>query len=194
MLRMEIRSLQQRLGVTTVMVTHDQEEALTMADRILVMDHGRLVQEGAPRDIYDRPATPFVASFIGSMNFIRDGVKKGDGLYQAGDLVLRAIDGDGAASLANESRVIIAIRPEDVMLSPQQRPNDDSVNLMLARVESMEYRGSIFRVSLRLPVSAETSVTIESDMSSEKVARLAIREHMEVPVHFPADRLRVYGI
>ena len=67
MLRGEIRQLQQRLGITTIMVTHDQEEALTMADRILVIDQGRLVQDGTPRQVYDKPATPFVAGFIGAM-------------------------------------------------------------------------------------------------------------------------------
>ncbi len=68
LLRSEVRQLQRRLGVTTLMVTHDQEEALTMADRIVVMDRGKIVQDGTPLEIYNKPATPFVASFIGSMN------------------------------------------------------------------------------------------------------------------------------
>ncbi|MCL2785128.1 MAG: ATP-binding cassette domain-containing protein [Propionibacteriaceae bacterium] len=68
-LRGEIRSIQQTLGITTVMVTHDQEEALTMADRIIVMNNAVVEQIGTPREIYDHPATPFVANFIGTMNF-----------------------------------------------------------------------------------------------------------------------------
>lgn len=72
-LRGEIRDIQRRLGVTTVMVTHDQEEALSMADRIIVMNDAAVEQIGAPRDIYDCPATPFVANFIGTMNFFRIG-------------------------------------------------------------------------------------------------------------------------
>jgi iron(III) transport system ATP-binding protein len=68
-LRGEIRSIQRELGVTTVMVTHDQEEALTMADRIIVMNRAAVEQAGTPREVYDRPATPFVANFIGAMNF-----------------------------------------------------------------------------------------------------------------------------
>ncbi|NQX66862.1 ATP-binding cassette domain-containing protein [Paenibacillus alba] len=70
-LRQEICDLQKRLGITTVMVTHDQEEALTMADRIIVMNHAEVIQIGTPKDIYDRPKTPFVADFIGTMNFMR---------------------------------------------------------------------------------------------------------------------------
>jgi iron(III) transport system ATP-binding protein len=71
-LRGEIRAIQRRLGITTIMVTHDQEEALTMADRIMVMSNAEVQQIGTPREIYDRPATPFVAGFIGTMNFYRD--------------------------------------------------------------------------------------------------------------------------
>ncbi len=69
-LRSEIRALQQRLGITTIMVTHDQEEALTMANRIVVMEGGRIVQVGTPQEIYHQPASRFVASFVGTMNFL----------------------------------------------------------------------------------------------------------------------------
>jgi iron(III) transport system ATP-binding protein len=69
-LRLEVAALQRRLGVTTIMVTHDQEEALTMADRVVVMERGRIVQAGAPREVYRTPATPFVADFVGLMNFL----------------------------------------------------------------------------------------------------------------------------
>ena len=74
-LRGEIRAIQRNLGVTTIMVTHDQEEALTMADRIIVMNNAVVEQIGTPREIYDRPATSFVANFIGTMNFYRDGAE-----------------------------------------------------------------------------------------------------------------------
>ena len=70
-LRQEIRSLHERLGVTTILVTHDQEEALSMADRIVVMNHGRIEQVGTPEEIYSTPASPFVADFIGVMNFMQ---------------------------------------------------------------------------------------------------------------------------
>src|SRR6185295_13714188 len=69
-LRHEIRALQRRLGVTTIMVTHDQEEALAMADRIVVMNHGVVEQVGTPVEVYTRPRSPFVARFVGQMNFL----------------------------------------------------------------------------------------------------------------------------
>ncbi|MFM8991469.1 MAG: ATP-binding cassette domain-containing protein, partial [Alphaproteobacteria bacterium] len=68
-LRHEVRGLQRRLGITTIMVTHDQEEALTMADRIVVMNHGTIEQVGTPQEVYGRPATPFVAAFVGTMTY-----------------------------------------------------------------------------------------------------------------------------
>ena len=68
-LRREMRDLQEKIGVTTIMVTHDQEEALTMADKIVVMNHAEIMQIGTPEEIYQRPANPFVADFIGSINF-----------------------------------------------------------------------------------------------------------------------------
>ena len=70
-LRGEIRALQQRLGVTTIMVTHDQEEALSMADRVVVMNHGPIEQVGTPREVYREPATAFVADFVGKVNVSR---------------------------------------------------------------------------------------------------------------------------
>ena len=72
-LRDEIRSVQRRLGVTTIMVTHDQEEALSMAERIVVMNHGSIEQIGTPEEIYQRPATAFVADFVGRMTFPKGG-------------------------------------------------------------------------------------------------------------------------
>src|SRR6185295_12820855 len=86
-LRGEIRALQQRLGVTTIMVTHDQEEALSMADRIVVMNAGRIEQVGSPRDIYGVPATPFVADFVGKINVL-PAVAEGGGRFRVGAVSL----------------------------------------------------------------------------------------------------------
>jgi ABC-type Fe3+/spermidine/putrescine transport system ATPase subunit len=74
-LQIELKRIQETVGVTFVYVTHDQEEALAMSDRVAVMNHGRIEQVGAPREIYDRPATPFVADFIGETNFIERGTE-----------------------------------------------------------------------------------------------------------------------
>jgi iron(III) transport system ATP-binding protein len=189
MLRSEIRQLQQRLGVTTLMVTHDQEEALTMADRILVMEKGRVVQDGSPLEIYDRPATPFVAGFIGSMNFLRNAVKVDDAVYEVGGCRLRVNGGNGSPAGIG-SGATIAIRPEDIMVSADDR---DAPNTMGSEVQRIEYRGSIFRVGLKLDACGDGTPMVDADVPSEKIRRLNIRPAMTLAVRLPEDRLRVYA-
>jgi iron(III) transport system ATP-binding protein len=189
MLRSEIRQLQQRLGVTTIMVTHDQEEALTMADRILVMNQGSLVQNGSPLDIYDRPATPFVAAFIGSMNFIDNAVKIDRGVYGIGDRRLAVEPENGAGKIEKGQKVRIAIRPEDIVIRDGLHGERNTIS---TRVESMEYRGPLFRLALRFDVDAAVSAIIEADVPTEKIRRLNIREQIELSVQLPLDRLHVY--
>lgn len=183
-LRSEIRRLQKRLGITTLMVTHDQEEALTMADRILVISDGELVQSGAPDDIYDKPATPFVAAFIGSMNFIPEAVKIEANRYRIGCHDLRITGENGAGALPAGHPVTLAIRPEDVAV-----PTDDSprANTLRARIRNIEYRGPLFRISLTLPIGQGAVKGIEADITADKARR------MELPIHLPEDRLRVYA-
>ena len=136
-LRHEVKALQRRLGITTIMVTHDQEEALTMADRIVVMNHGVIEQAGAPTEIYGEPASVFVADFIGTMNFIAGEVTgggevtgsrevtggagvTGNGEVRAGGLVL-ACDTSG---FPEGARVTVAIRPEDIVLDGGEAAGD----------------------------------------------------------------------
>jgi iron(III) transport system ATP-binding protein len=190
MLRTEIRQLQQRLGVTTLMVTHDQEEALTMADRILVMEKGALVQNGTPLEVYDRPATPFVAAFIGSMNFLSDAVKESDAVYRVGGCRLMVAGENGSRPLAVGGKATIAIRPEDIMIWADRR---EVPNTVLTQVQQLEYRGPLFRVALKLQGCAEKAAVIEADVPSEKIRRLNINPAMTLPVQLPSDRLRVYG-
>jgi iron(III) transport system ATP-binding protein len=189
-LRGEIRALQQRLGLTTVMVTHDQEEALTMADRILVMDGGELIQDGTPHEVYDQPATPFVANFIGAMNFIGDAVRREPGLYQIGDRVIRVRGENGTAAEPPGDKATLAIRPEDVALRPAGESDE---NLLSGRVEETEYRGPFFRVAIRLNAGGNgTRPLIASDLPAEAFRRLEIRPEMDLHLHLPSDRLRVY--
>src|SRR6266498_2446701 len=109
-LRHEIKALQRRLGVTTIMVTHDQEEALTMADRIVVMNQGAIEQVGTPQEIYRRPATAFVADFVGSMNFLPGTLVALDKVKVAGF----TFDCPAQDGLAPGNKVALCIRPEDV--------------------------------------------------------------------------------
>jgi iron(III) transport system ATP-binding protein len=186
LLRSEVRQLQRRLGVTTLMVTHDQEEALTMADRIVVMDHGKIAQEGTPFEIYNKPATPFVASFIGSMNFIQEAVKEPTGLYRIGHLSLRVENGSG--HLVPGAQVTMAIRPEDIVV---RKAGEEGPNTVTARISGMEFRGPHYRVTFRL-AQAGSGSTLQADIPTEAIRRMEFREDMDIGVHLPPDRIRVY--
>jgi sn-glycerol 3-phosphate transport system ATP-binding protein len=115
-MRVEIKRLQRALGVTSVYVTHDQVEAMTLSDKLVVMNAGRIEQIGTPADVYRRPATRFVATFIGSppMN-IMEGIVEGDGLVLVAGSLLPVTD--MAPGLKPDSRVHVGIRPEDVRVS-----------------------------------------------------------------------------
>jgi len=186
-LRSELRQLQRRLGVTTLMVTHDQEEALTMADRILVMDRGRIVQDGTPLEIYNKPATPFVASFIGSMNFIERAVKAAAGVYRVGGLTLQVQNGSG--HLTPGTQVTMAIRPEDVVVG---RAGGEAPNTVAARVSGLEFRGPHYRITFRLPAGHGAS-TLRADVPTEALRRLEIQEDMDMAIQLPPDRIRIYA-
>jgi iron(III) transport system ATP-binding protein len=133
-LRDDIRDLQRSLGITTIYVTHDQEEALVISDRICVMQSGRVHQVASPREIYARPATLFVGSFVGAMNVFAN-LPVGSG----GDV---AIDG-GAPSvlpaLAGRSRITLGVRPEDVVLATERVPRAYNVS---ATIDKVAYAGS----------------------------------------------------
>ena len=111
-MRIEIKALQRRLGVTSIYVTHDQVEAMTMADRIIVLNGGRIEQIGTPAEIYHRPASTFVASFMGAppMNLLTARLEQGQVKINGGTPVMAA-EGNGAVTLG--------VRPEDVELDPQ---------------------------------------------------------------------------
>lgn len=109
-MREELREIQAETGLTMVFVTHDQEEALSISDRIVVMNHGHIEQVATPQDIYDRPQTLFVAQFIGKMNLLK-------GVISEGEAIVGQLRFPNSKSLSGEVR--LAIRPEDVILSRQ---------------------------------------------------------------------------
>ncbi|PYM77349.1 MAG: putative 2-aminoethylphosphonate ABC transporter ATP-binding protein, partial [Candidatus Rokuibacteriota bacterium] len=164
-LRHEVRELQRRLGVTTIMVTHDQEEALTMADRIVVMRGGAIEQVGTPLEIYREPASPFVADFIGVMNFVAATVVGAD-LVRLGAIEL-ACDADGWAP---GTEVTLAIRPEDIVV---QEASPASPNAVRMRVEALAFLGSFFRADL---VAEATGALLRADLPVDLVRRLDIAE------------------
>ncbi|MEP7004172.1 MAG: ABC transporter ATP-binding protein, partial [Chloroflexota bacterium] len=123
-MRLEIRGLQQRVGITSVYVTHDQAEAMTLADRVAVMNEGRIAQLGTPRQIYDEPADRFVAAFVGHANFVGGTVRAQEGE----ELVVDALGGTRRTSAPAGAylpgvQVDVMIRPEEVHVSPPETPN-----------------------------------------------------------------------
>ncbi len=187
-LRREMKSLQRRLGVTTIMVTHDQEEALTMADRIVVMNHGVIEQVGTPTEIYREPDTLFVADFIGAMNQV-PARSNGDGSLAIGSLTLRSRANDMAAG----SDIIAAIRPEDII--PYGVDEDDGsgeagVNRLEAEVEEMEFLGSFWRVTLKHEALGDSSLI--ADLSVNALRRTAIEIGSRIQVELPPGRLWVF--
>ncbi len=182
-LRHEIRSLQNRLGVTTIMVTHDQEEALTMADRIVVMNHGVIEQIGSPMEIYSDPATPFVADFVGTMNFV-PGISLGGGRVRVGDAEFR---GTRRAPPA-DAPVWLCIRPEDVAVRDVESASE---NVLKVRIAEMEFLGASFRA--RLTAGCFGEEMLMADFSVNAVRDLGLETGLEVPIALPPNRLRVFA-
>jgi putative spermidine/putrescine transport system ATP-binding protein len=156
-MQVELRSLQQRLGITTIMVTHDQEEAMTLADRIAIMRGGRLEQAGTPADIYENPVSRFVAGFIGVSNFFHGRVDRRSG--GAARVTTRA----GALLTLDDYRhasdeVTIALRPEAIAIEPDD--GQDDVNSVAGTVEQVVYRGFVNHTYVRLR-NGETLVSFQ---------------------------------
>ena len=153
-LRGEIRALQQRLGVTTIMVTHDQEEALSMADEIVVMHEGRIEQVGTPQAIYRDPASAFVADFVGKVNVLT-AIAEGQGRFRIGALVVDgAIGGERAAT---GSRVKLYLRPEDVLVDGAVQ---DRTTAASGKVSKVEFLGAFCHVTVALAGAEDQSLVI----------------------------------
>jgi iron(III) transport system ATP-binding protein len=170
-LRGEIKDLQRRLGVTTIMVTHDQEEALTMSDRIVVMNHGRIEQVGTPAEIYREPATAFVADFIGAMNLMPATVEA-EGRIRVGPHLL---SGPAQTGLQQGQAARVGIRPEDIRLAAGAIP---------ARISAAVFMGAFTRLSLDVD-------GLERPLEAD-VARGDQAVGQAVMIDLPAAALRVF--
>ncbi|WAL59814.1 putative 2-aminoethylphosphonate ABC transporter ATP-binding protein [Thermocoleostomius sinensis] len=183
-LRTEIAQLQKRLGITTVMVTHDQAEALAMADRVVVMDRGIIAQVGTPHAIYQHPHTPFVANFIGVMNFLKGAVVS-EKRIRCGNIVLDAPNND----LPVNARAIVAVRPEDVRIVPAV--SDSTMpNTVMAEVQEFEFLGSGYRVLLHPDGDAKEPVVVE--ISSHEARQLNLSPQAQLTMQFPPELIQVF--
>lgn len=136
--RAELRTLQHRLGITTIMVTHDQEEALSLSDRIVLLKEGRIEQEGGPEDLYNRPATRFAANFLGMANMIEGSYADGYATNVAGDRLPCPVPGAGG------TRIEGVLRPEAVHISAGEGP-------VLGVIDDVEFLGGAVRYGVQLP-------------------------------------------
>ena len=185
-LRDEIKALQRRLGVTTIMVTHDQEEALAMADRIVVMNQGVIEQVGTPSEIYRSPTTAFVADFVGTMTFL-DAEVTGPG--QAA--VRHASNSPARASTASSTAraVRIGLRPEEVRVR-----NIDAVDAEPDR--DARRRCSISSARSAAPRSnprPRRDVAILADFSANLMRDLGVAEGQKLTIALPPESLRVFA-
>ncbi|MDQ2704607.1 MAG: putative 2-aminoethylphosphonate ABC transporter ATP-binding protein, partial [Pseudomonadota bacterium] len=186
-LRHEIKELQRKLGVTTIMVTHDQEEALSMADRIVVMNHGVIEQVGTPTEIYRHPRTLFVADFIGETNQFPARVAGTSSIaLESADLACephQLPDGDEAVAV---------IRPVDIV--PHGKGSSDSIgtpeNLIDVTVNEMEFLGAFWRC--RLSSVRFGRRVLVADFSINAVRRLGIETGGTMQVEFPRERVLVF--
>jgi len=156
--RAEIRKLQKELGITTVYVTHDQEEALTLSDRIVVFNKARVFQLGTPKQLYERPANAFVADFIGINNLARGTVSASNAGFLAADTALGELRALPNESLRAGSRCVVCIRPENIVLSAVGGHNTAQGRISFAAYlgHTLRYdvdlgRGTTFRVDIRDP-------------------------------------------
>ena len=182
-LRGEIRALQQRLGVTTIMVTHDQEEALSMADRIVVMHAGRIEQVGTPRDIYGVPATPFVADFVGKINVL-PAVAEGGGLFRVGTVSLSVQCRDIAVGTA----VKLYLRPEEIAVNVN---GEAPGNRLAAKVAKIEFLGAFCMVGIALDAAGAPALVANVPRQTVDATHLALGQ--SVTVSLPPAALRVLG-
>ena len=172
--RSEIRALQQQLGKTTVYVTHDQEEALAISDRIAVMERGRIQQLGTPLQIYHHPANRFVADFVGLANFV-EGELSGPGLVRAGGVTLAVPDGARDAG-----PVTVVLRPEAIRLhahAPAGAPN-----VLRGRITAMSFLGTLARYWID---AAGRQWTVDVPSPGEAVM------HGEVFLEIPRERIHL---
>lgn len=182
-LRDEICKLQRKLGITTIMVTHDQDEALTMADRIVVMNHGVIEQVGTPQEIYQKPASRFVAEFVGKMNFISCSASADDQLRIAESLI--EAPGIDNKQVKRGDHFDLAVRPENIKFVERYS------NALPVRIRSQEFLGAFYRVECELQHDHQAN-TLYVDVSGEAAQQLKLRRGDIRYIQFASLGLRAY--
>jgi putative spermidine/putrescine transport system ATP-binding protein len=151
-MQIELKAIQQEVGITFIYVTHDQEEALTMSDRLAVFNKGRIEQVGAPADVYERPATPFVAGFVGTSNLL---------------------SGDVAQAIVGR-RGTFTVRPEKIRIAAPPDPVEDNETSALGHIRSVVYLGPDTRFIVALDAGSELVVT-QQNLATSSMEALALQ-------------------
>lgn len=187
-LRKQIKDLHRKLGVTTIMVTHDQEEAQSMADRIFVMKDGEVIQVGTPKEIYTSANSPFIADFIGIMNFL-SGTVVDSHTVQCNNIKITC----DTQSYQSGQKVKLAIRPESIVFQKTQQTADKVApsNNINAIIDEIEFLGSFQRVYLE--AEALTHELIMVDIPSTAARSLELQDSTNITIQFPAEEIRVYA-
>ena len=182
-LRKQIRDLQRKLGVTTIMVTHDQEEAQTMADRIFVMKDGEIIQSGTPSEIYTKANSPFIAAFIGSMNFIPAVISNSK------KVKCKSVEFNCDTSNFKENESVqLAIRPEDIQFIKEN--SDD--NTLSAKIKEIDFLGSYQRVYFESKSLTDDLIIVDVPSSNARKINLAVNAEMNL--FFSKEDARIYSV
>ena len=182
-MQIEIRRLHDRLGMTTISVTHDQREALTMSDRIAVFSRGRLAQVATPNDLYERPASRFIADFIGESSFIP--VRKTPRGLAYGDQLLCLADADEAG----QAETMLMLRPERLrMVRPGQVVRDEKINVFSGLAQSVVFQGESLLFEVRLD-QGDVVLVRQSNRSGEAADRPGAGERVDLVLDRPDARL-----
>lgn len=187
-LRHEIKELQRRLGVTTIMVTHDQEEALAMADRVVVMNNGTIEQIGSPLEVYRHPTSMFVADFIGETNKYPIRVEN-ERTVRINDQLIRCLP----HKFPPGTNAIAVMRPNDIIpygAEFDRGDNSDTDNKFDVGIESMEFLGSFWRAHLKFLNCAEDPLVADFSVNAER--RLSLAEGKEITIEIPENRILIF--
>jgi iron(III) transport system ATP-binding protein len=178
-MRFEIRRLHDATGITMVYVTHDQAEAMVTADRIAIMNLGKIEQVGTPHEIYELPRTAFSAAFIGKMNVL-EGTLVDDGAVQCGPVVMRAASG---VRLERGARAVVCIRPQHVVLSSPNGAQSGATNHVSGKIARQTYLGEIRDYLVEIPGGMQLRAVTDPGVRHEVGA--------EVLLELPVERCRI---
>lgn len=176
-LRVEIRRIQSQLGITTIYVTHDQEEALSISDRVVVMNQGVIQQVASPAEIYRHPRTLFVATFVGTMNLFEGKLTAPGRVAWAGHTFHVA----GEPAIQVGQRVVLGVRPETMGIARRQEEIPPGYNVLSATVEPLTFLGSTVRVSLHTVEGTPVKVDLPAEAAED------LRPGERVFVYFAPD-------